>query len=118
MSYTVNEMTGEVEVTLGGVIFSLRATLPNVAAFMAELQITGLRSLQHLLSSSDPRATYLGLKCLCVSDNKSELDRLIFGRDGIDASAALQAAVTAGMPGAEEAPGKQQGETIKSPGNA
>ena len=114
----VNELTGEVSVTLGGSDFTLQATLPNVAALMADLQIGGLRQLQMMVSLNDPRLTYSGLKCLCVSDNRAQIETLLFGANSVEANAAVSAALAAGMPEATGEPGKPEEATTESPGNA
>ncbi|PLW76803.1 hypothetical protein [Cohaesibacter celericrescens] len=117
MENTVNELTGEVSLSLGKHSFTLQATMPNVAALMAELGITGLRDLQFMLAVNDPRVTYGGLKCLCVSDNRAAIEGLLFGKYGADANAAISAALAVGMPEAEDKPGKPPEATTKSRGS-
>nr|WP_321457187.1 hypothetical protein [uncultured Cohaesibacter sp.] len=108
----INELTGEVLVELDGKAFTLHATMPRVAALMAELQISGLKQLHFMAAVHDPRLTYAGLKCLCASCNCDEVEGLLFGRDGGEADAGIVAALSAGMPEATNQPGKPQaGET-------
>ncbi|WP_119309637.1 hypothetical protein [Cohaesibacter haloalkalitolerans] len=118
----VNELTGEVSVTLDGKGFVLHATLPRVAALMAELQITGLRQLHFMAAVHDPRLTYSGLKCLCASGNSAAADGMLFGKVSEEAEGAVIAALAAGMPEKSRQPGKPQqpGETeaTASPGDA
>ncbi|WP_319528986.1 hypothetical protein [uncultured Cohaesibacter sp.] len=126
MSVTVNELTGEVNVALGDVAFTLHATLPNVASLMADLQISGLRQLHLLMGLADPRVTYSGMKCLCTSGNAAAVGGILFGKYGADAHEAVTAALVAGMPEAEEGeePGKPpetdqaENKTTPSPGDA
>ena len=114
----INELTGEVSVTLGGKDFTLQATLPRVAALMAELQISGLKQLHFMAAVHDPRLTYAGVKCLAGPDSKGAADGLLFGATSEDADAAIVAALAAGMPEAKSQPGKPEGEATASPSDA
>lgn len=102
MTHTVNEATGEVTVVLEGETFKLRASMGRLADFMANMNVPGFAMMHMMVAQQDPRAVYHGLRCLCTSGNEAKLKDLILGRCLLDAVPALLAAITVGLPKADE----------------
>lgn len=101
---TVNDMTGEVSFSLGDVPMRLHATMPRLADYQSRMNVTGLGALMKAVISSDARALYFGVKCLCSSGNAEKVDTMLLGPHMETLVAAITKAVMGGIPEAE--PGK------------
>lgn len=98
MATEINKLSGVVSVTLDGVGYKLKATMPNMAALQAAIDVPGLRMLNALISTGDARLAYHGMRCLCVSGNAQELDNLLFPAWVADAIEAVSDALQVGLP--------------------
>jgi hypothetical protein len=76
MAHTVNELTGEVDLTLDKKTYRLRASLRGMAELQAKLAVPGVAMMDVLLAQRDPRILYWGLVCLCTSGDKADFDTL------------------------------------------
>lgn len=95
---TVNEMTGEVTFDLSGKEFRIRATMARLADYQSKVGVVGLQTLSVMVSGLDARAIYLGLKCLCTSDNADTLDDMLLTPYLELANEAIVKALSAGLP--------------------
>ncbi|WP_119270856.1 hypothetical protein [Taklimakanibacter deserti] len=98
----VNEVTGEVTFKLAGKTYRLHAGMKRLAEYQAKLAVPGLQMTQLLLTQSDPRAIYFGLKCLCSSGNGADFDDMLLAPHLPAAAAAISAAIQAGLPEPEK----------------
>ena len=104
----VNEATGEVTFDLAGKSYRLHATMKRMADLQAKLAVPGLSMTSLLLSQSDPRALYFGLKCLCSSGNSADFDEMLLTPHIPAIADAVTAALNAGLPepAKDDQPGK------------
>ena len=115
MSCVVNEVTGEVSVTVAGIAFTLHATMPKVAALQTAINVPGLRMMNMMLAANDSRMAYEGMKNLCTSGNADELETMLFPPVMGDVMEAVAAALTAGLPEADDADDGDDGDNGGKP---
>ena len=108
MIMEINEATGEVTFEIAGKCYRLHATMKRMADLQAKLAVPGLSMTSLLLSQSDPRALYFGLKCLCSSGNGAEFDDMLLTPHLTVVADAVTAALNAGLPepAKDDQPGK------------
>lgn len=98
MTPVVNAVTGAVTAEIDGQTFTFQATLSRLAAFQAALGVPGLAMTEAMIAAVDPRALAAGLAHLLVSGPAGHFDDRPIVPHASALSAALMAALTAGLP--------------------
>lgn len=120
MQQPANPERGEVELVIEGKTYVLCAMLKGVAAWTKEVGATTQPELLHRLNLLDPQTLLAGARNLCRAEQRADLVERLHFRHFAELQGALLAALTFGMPEADEgnagAAGTEGTETSPPPG--
>lgn len=98
MGFSVNQMSHEVTLDLGGRSIVLKASFGRLAEFQRRIDVVGLTAALVMVQRLDGRAVHAGLIALSGASNGDALEDLCGPQHLTDAAGAIMTCLTAGMP--------------------